>query len=94
MPTATTETWPDAIGRNFGLELLGVTEAAAIAVGQWVGMGDKNAADGAAVDAMRCFLSNVRFRSIVMRSQSGTIRKIDGEHHFDKWSQYGPPPTR
>jgi len=37
-----------------------VTEAAAIGVGQWVGMGDKNAADGAAVDAMPSFLSTVR----------------------------------
>jgi fructose-1,6-bisphosphatase II len=42
------------------------SEAAAIAAGQWVGMGDKNAADGAAVDAMRSFLSTVRFNGTVV----------------------------
>ena len=39
--------------RNLALELVRVTEAAAIAGGRWVGAGDKNKADGAAVDAMR-----------------------------------------
>ncbi|MFJ5978452.1 class II fructose-bisphosphatase [Pseudarthrobacter oxydans] len=66
MPTATTETRPDIIDRNLGLELVRVTEAAAIAAGQWVGMGDKNAADGAAVDAMRSFLSTVTFDGTVV----------------------------
>ncbi|MDN5820613.1 MAG: fructose-bisphosphatase class II, partial [Brachybacterium sp.] len=49
MPTPAT-TAPD---RNLALELVRVTEAAAIAGGRWVGAGDKNRADGAAVDAMR-----------------------------------------
>lgn len=48
------------------LELVRVTEASAIAAGQWVGIGDKNAADGAAVDAMRYFLSTVRFNGTVV----------------------------
>jgi fructose-1,6-bisphosphatase II len=52
--------------RNLGLELVRVTEAAAIGGGQWVGMGDKNAADGAAVDAMCPFLSTVRFNGTVV----------------------------
>ncbi len=39
--------------RNLALELARVTEAAAIAASRWIGMGDKNAADGAAVEAMR-----------------------------------------
>ena len=42
------------------------TEAAAIAAGPWVGAGDKNAADGAAVDAMRYRLSSVSFNGTVV----------------------------
>lgn len=61
-----TETLPDIIDRNLGLGLVRVTEAAAMAAGQWVGMGDKNAADGAAVDAMRASLSTVRFNGTVV----------------------------
>ena len=38
--------------RNLALELARVTESAALAAAQWMGRGDKNAADGAAVDAM------------------------------------------
>lgn len=45
--------------RNLALELVRVTEAAAMAAGRWMGRGDKNAADGAAVDAMRYALSSV-----------------------------------
>ncbi|WP_253182753.1 class II fructose-bisphosphatase [Arthrobacter sp. SW1] len=52
--------------RNLALDLVRVTEAAAIAAGQWVGRGDKNGADGAAVDAMRAFLSTVRFDGTVV----------------------------
>nr|WP_239547028.1 class II fructose-bisphosphatase [Kocuria palustris] len=48
------------------LELVRVTEAAAIAAGHWVGAGDKNSADGAAVDAMRSFLSTVDFNGTVV----------------------------
>jgi fructose-1,6-bisphosphatase II / sedoheptulose-1,7-bisphosphatase len=39
--------------RNLALELVRVTEAAALAASRWIGRGDKNAADGAAVEAMR-----------------------------------------
>ncbi len=39
--------------RNLALELVRVTEAAAMAAGRWVGRGDKNGADGVAVNAMR-----------------------------------------
>ena len=52
--------------RNLALELVRVTEAAAIAGGHWVGAGDKNAADGAAVDAMRTMLSTVQFNGTVV----------------------------
>src|SRR5919206_2824998 len=52
--------------RNLALELVRVTEAAAIAGGHWVGFGDKNTADGAAVDAMRSFLQTVHFNGVVV----------------------------
>ncbi len=41
------------IDRNLALELVRVTEAAALAASRWIGMGKKNDADGAAVEAMR-----------------------------------------
>ena len=52
--------------RNLALELVRATEAAAIAAGPWVGAGDKNAADGAAVDAMRYRLASVSFNGTVV----------------------------
>src|SRR5699024_11130704 len=45
--------------RNLAMELVRVTEAAALAAGRWVGRGDKNGGDGAAVDAMRELISTV-----------------------------------
>jgi fructose-1,6-bisphosphatase II len=56
----------DEPDRNLALELVRVTEAAAIAGGEWIGLGDKNKADGAAVDAMRSFLGTVRFNGVVV----------------------------
>jgi fructose-1,6-bisphosphatase II len=52
--------------RNLALELVRVTEAAALAAARWVGRGDKNAADGAAVDAMRLVLDTVQMDGIVV----------------------------
>ncbi|GAA1807910.1 class II fructose-bisphosphatase [Nesterenkonia flava] len=52
--------------RNLALELVRVTEAAAIAGGAWVGKGDKNGADGAAVDAMRSLLDTVNLNGVVV----------------------------
>ncbi|WP_068400808.1 class II fructose-bisphosphatase [Kribbia dieselivorans] len=52
--------------RNLALELVRVTEAAAMAGGRWVGRGDKNAADGAAVNAMRSLISTVTMDGIVV----------------------------
>ena len=46
--------------RNLALELVRVTEYAALAAARWVGLGDKEAADQAAVDAMRLMLDTVR----------------------------------
>jgi fructose-1,6-bisphosphatase II len=45
--------------RNLALELVRVTEAAAMAAARWMGRGDKEGADGAAVDAMRIVLGSV-----------------------------------
>lgn len=44
---------PEAPERNFALEMARLTEAAALASARWLGRGDKDAGDGAAVDAMR-----------------------------------------
>src|SRR5438477_10172585 len=52
--------------RNLALELVRVTEAAAMAAGRWIGRGDKNAADQAAVDAMRLMLDSVAMDGVVV----------------------------
>ena len=52
--------------RNLALELVRVTEAAAMGAGRWVGRGDKNAADQAAVDAMRPMLDTVSMDGVVV----------------------------
>jgi fructose-1,6-bisphosphatase II len=52
--------------RNLAMELVRVTEAAALAGGRWVGRGDKNTADGAAVDAMRSMIASVRMDGTVI----------------------------
>ena len=52
--------------RNLALELVRVTEAAAMAAGRWVGRGDKNDADGVAVEAMRYMISTVEMRGTVV----------------------------
>jgi fructose-1,6-bisphosphatase II len=61
--TARTSERPD---RNLAMELVRVTEAAALAAGRWVGRGDKNAADGAAVDAMRLMIDSVSMDGVVV----------------------------
>jgi fructose-1,6-bisphosphatase II len=60
---ATTGRPPD---RNLALELVRVTEAGAMGAGRWIGRGDKNAADQAAVDAMRAVLDTVQMRGVVV----------------------------
>ncbi|HEY7476725.1 MAG TPA: class II fructose-bisphosphatase [Actinomycetota bacterium] len=52
--------------RNLAMELVRVTEAAALAAGRWVGHGDKNAADQAAVDAMRLMIDSVSMDGVVV----------------------------
>jgi fructose-1,6-bisphosphatase II len=52
--------------RNLAMELVRVTEAAALAASRWVGRGDKNGADGAAVSAMRAVLGTVTMDGVVV----------------------------
>ena len=52
--------------RNLALELVRVTEAAAMAAGRWIGRGDKIAADQAAVDAMRTVMDTVSMAGVVV----------------------------
>src|SRR4051794_40318534 len=61
--TATVYSHPD---RNLAMELVRATEAAAIRAVPFIGRGDKNAADKAAVDAMRKFLGTVDFDGVVV----------------------------
>jgi fructose-1,6-bisphosphatase II len=60
------EVKPEVPDRNLALELVRVTEAAAMAAGRWVGRGDKNGADGAAVNAMRQLIHTVSMDGVVV----------------------------
>ena len=57
---------PTIPDRNLALELVRVTEAAALGAGRWVGRGDKIAADQAAVDGMRAVLDTVAMSGVVV----------------------------
>ncbi|CAM3497244.1 class II fructose-bisphosphatase [Stackebrandtia soli] len=61
----------EELDRNLGLDLVRVTEAAAMAAGRWVGRGDKEGGDGAAVDAMRQLINSI--------PMSGTVVIGEGE---------------
>src|SRR5215813_2065532 len=62
----TAEPERQAPDRNLALELARVTEAGAMAAGRWVGRGDKNGADGAAVEAMRALINTVSMQGVVV----------------------------
>ncbi|MDG4822863.1 class II fructose-bisphosphatase [Asanoa sp. WMMD1127] len=57
---------PQDLDRNLALDLVRVTEAAAMAAGRWVGRGDKEGGDGAAVDAMRKLINSIQMRGVVV----------------------------
>src|SRR5438067_2216330 len=72
--------------RNLALELVRVTEAAAMAAGRWIGRGDKNAADQAAVDAMRSMLDTVSMDGVVVIGEGEKDEApmlFNGEHVGD-----------
>ena len=52
--------------RNLALELVRVTEAAALAAARWIGRGDKEAADQAAVDGMHAVLHTIHMDGVVV----------------------------
>src|SRR5215217_676508 len=66
MTTNTRTRIPQDLDRNLALDLVRVTEAAAMAAGRWVGRGDKNGGDGAAVDAMRKLINSIQMRGVVV----------------------------
>ena len=61
--TAPSDLYPD---RNLAMELVRVTEAAALASGRWVGRGQKNEGDGAAVNAMRKMINTVEMDGVIV----------------------------
>ncbi len=63
---AHTDPRTQAPDRNLAMELVRVTEAAALAAARWLGRGDKDGADGAAVDAMRIVLGSVPMDGVVV----------------------------
>ena len=56
----------ETLDRNLALELVRVTEAAALMAGRWMGRGDKEEADQAAVDAMRTLLGTIEMEGVVV----------------------------
>src|SRR3712207_1024305 len=77
--------------RNLALELVRVTEVAALAAAQLVGRGDKEAADQAAVDAMRGLLGSVHMDGVVVIGEGEKDEApmlYNGEHIGD-----GSPPS-
>src|SRR5947208_5067318 len=82
-----TGTRPD---RNLAMELVRVTEYGALAAARWVGLGEKESADGAAVDAMRLMLDTVRMDGVVVIGEGEKDEApmlYNGEHIGD-----GSPP--
>src|SRR5438094_9584751 len=57
---------PSHPDRNLALELVRVTEAAAMAAGRWIGRGEKESADQAAVDGMRAMLDIIHMAGVVV----------------------------
>jgi fructose-1,6-bisphosphatase II len=77
---------PQDLDRNLALDLVRVTEAAAMAAGRWVGRGDKEGGDGAAVDAMRRLINSVPMRGVVVIGEGekdNAPMLFNGEHVGD-----------
>jgi len=76
--------------RNLALELVRVTEAAALAAGRQMGRGDKNAADGAAVDAMRLVLNTIQMDGVIVIGE-GEKDKAPMLYNSEKLGTGDPP---
>jgi fructose-1,6-bisphosphatase II len=83
---------PQAPDRNLALELVRVTEAAAIAAGRWMGRGDKEGADGAAVSAMRVVLQTVPMDGVVVIGE-GEKDEAPMLYNGERIGDGSPPPT-
>ena len=84
------ENTPARPDRNLAMELVRVTEYGAMAAARWVGLGEKEKADGAAVDAMRLMLDTVRMDGVVVIGEGEKDEApmlYNGEHIGD-----GSPP--
>jgi fructose-1,6-bisphosphatase II len=82
----TAEPETHAPDRNLALELARVTEAGAMAAARWVGRGDKNGADGAAVHAMRALINTVSMSGVVVIGEGEKDQApmlYNGEHVGD-----------
>jgi fructose-1,6-bisphosphatase II len=78
--------------RNLAMELVRVTEAAALAASRWMGRGDKIGADGAAVDAMRIVLDSVPMDGIVVIGE-GEKDEAPMLYNGEKIGDGSPTPT-
>ncbi|MGH9007841.1 MAG: class II fructose-bisphosphatase [Acidimicrobiales bacterium] len=83
---------PQAPDRNLALELVRVTEAAAMAASRWIGAGDKEGADGAAVNAMRVVLSTVAMDGVVVIGE-GEKDHAPMLYNGERIGDGSPPPT-
>ncbi len=83
---------PQDLDRNIALELVRVTEAAAMAAGRWVGRGDKEGGDGAAVDAMRKLINSVPMRGVVVigEGEKDNAPMLYNGEHVGNWEGSGP----
>ncbi|HZQ85926.1 MAG TPA: class II fructose-bisphosphatase [Acidimicrobiales bacterium] len=78
--------------RNLAMELVRVTESAAMAAARWMGRGDKEGADGAAVAAMRTVLSTVAMDGIVVIGE-GEKDEAPMLYNGERLGTGEPPPT-
>src|ERR687885_2168711 len=83
---------PQPPDRNLALELVRVTEAAALAASRWMGRGDKEGADGAAVEAMRVVLGTVAMDGIVVIGE-GEKDQAPMLYNGEQLGDGSPPPV-
>src|SRR5437899_3501806 len=80
------------LDRNLALDLARVTEAAAMAASRWMGRGDKEGADGAAVEAMRVLLGTVSMDGVVVIGE-GEKDEAPMLYNGEKIGDGSPPPV-
>ena len=66
----------EAPEKNLALDIVRITEAAALASARWLGRGDKEAGDGAAVDAMRISFATLHIDGLVIIGEGDTLAAI------------------